>query len=141
MNEVSTFRLYLLRAMYLLMAVGLGIFIWPGLISPPDNLSNMAGVVRAVLGGISLMALLGLRYPLKMLPILFFELTWKLLWVLLIGLPAWLGDRLDENMAQTFFDCMVGVVLVPIAIPWGYAWRHYVLANGDRWRASALAGS
>ena len=31
MSEVSTFRLYLLRAMYLLIAVGLAIMIWPGL--------------------------------------------------------------------------------------------------------------
>lgn len=55
MSEVSIFRLYLLRAMYLLIAVGLGITIWPGLLSPPDNLSHMAGVVRSVLGAVSLL--------------------------------------------------------------------------------------
>lgn len=29
MHKVSTFRLYLLRAMYLLLIVGLGTMIWP----------------------------------------------------------------------------------------------------------------
>jgi hypothetical protein len=32
MSEVSTFRLYLLRATYLLIFVGLGSEIWPGII-------------------------------------------------------------------------------------------------------------
>lgn len=32
MNEVTTFRLYLMRAMYLLMVVGLGLSIWPDLL-------------------------------------------------------------------------------------------------------------
>ena len=27
-----------------------------------------------------------------------------------------------------------GVVLMPLVIPWGYVWRHYVKAPGDRWR-------
>jgi hypothetical protein len=27
-----------------------------------------------------------------------------------------------------------GVVLDLLIIPWGYAWRHYVKAPGDRWR-------
>lgn len=51
MNEVSTFRLYLLRATCLLIAVGLGITIWPGILAPPDNPSHMAGVVRSVPDG------------------------------------------------------------------------------------------
>jgi hypothetical protein len=35
MNEVSTLRLYLLRAMYLLIAAGLATTAWPHIISPP----------------------------------------------------------------------------------------------------------
>jgi len=25
-------------------------------------------------------------------------------------------------------------VIFPLVIPWGYVWRHYVKAPGDRWR-------
>src|SRR5690242_6380507 len=34
MSEVSTIRLYLLRAMYVFMFVGLAIFKWPGILNP-----------------------------------------------------------------------------------------------------------
>src|SRR5688572_26264721 len=81
MSEVSTVRLYLLRAMYTFMFVGLAIFKWPGILNPPPALSNSGTVVGSVLGAISLLAVLGIRYPVKMLPLLFFELLWKVIWV------------------------------------------------------------
>jgi hypothetical protein len=31
---------------------------------------------------------------------------------------------------------LMGVVLVPLVLPWGYLWRHYVKAPGDRWRGA-----
>lgn len=137
MSGISTFRLYLLRALYLLIAVGLGIIIWPGILAPLENLSHMAGVVRSVLGAVSLLALLGLRYPLKMLPLLFFEFIWKSIWVLVFGLPLWLNGQLDANTQETLKECLMGIVLVAIAVPWGYVYRHYLKAPGDRWRGSA----
>jgi len=133
MSEVSIFRLYVLRAMYLLIAIGLAIDIWPGILAPPGNLSHMAGVVRSVLGAVSLLALLGLRYPLKMLPLLFFELLWKSIWVLAFGCRLWLNNQLNADTKDTLFACLMGIVLVPITIPWGYTFKHYFSAPGDRW--------
>jgi hypothetical protein len=135
MANVSTLRLYLLRAMYLLMAVGLGVTIWPGILVPGD-VSHMGSVVRGMLGALALMALWGLRYPMKMLPVLLFEFMWKVIWVVAFGLGPWLSGDLDPGRQQTLFDCLVGVVLVPIAVPWGYVVRHYVNAPGDRWRGN-----
>ena len=133
MSEVSLFRLYLLRAMYLLIAVGLGITIWPGILSPPENLSHMGSVVRSVLGAVALLAVLGIRYPLKMLPLLFFELLWKSIWVLAFGLPLWSAQKLDPDTQETLKACLMGVVLVPLVVPWGYVFRHYLKAGGERW--------
>jgi hypothetical protein len=59
--------------MYLLMAVGLGITIWPGILAPGGNVSHMGSVVRSMLGALALVSLWGVRYPVKMLPML--ELT------------------------------------------------------------------
>jgi hypothetical protein len=116
MSEVSTFRLYLLRAMYVFMAVGLAIFELPALLHP-ENLSRLEGVVLSVLAAFALLAVLGIRYPLKMLPLLLFELLWKSIWVLAFGLPLLLSGRLDPNTTETLIACLMGVVLVPLVMP------------------------
>jgi hypothetical protein len=54
MPQLSMFWLYVLRAMYVFMFVGLALVKWPGILNPPPGLSN-AG---SVLGAISLLALL-----------------------------------------------------------------------------------
>jgi hypothetical protein len=133
MSEVSAFRLYLLRALYLLIVVGLGITIWPGILHPAAGLSHMGSVVRSVLGGVSLLAVVGIRYPLKMLPLLFFEFVWKSIWVLAFGLPLWYTHQLDPNTQETFNACLMGVVLVPLVMPWRYALANYLKTPGDRW--------
>lgn len=139
MEELSTTRLYALRALYLLIAVGMGIQIWPLILNHPANVEHMRGVVRAFFGALTLLALLGLRYPAKMLPLLLFELVWKTIWVAAFGVPLWLTHQLDVDTAETMKACLMGVVLVPLVLPWGYVIRHYVRARGDRWRATSGA--
>ena len=134
MSEVSTFRLYVLRATYLLIAAGLAIMIWPLLLDTRADLEHMRGVVRALLGAVGLLAVLGLRYPLQMLPLLFFELTWKVIWILAIGVPLWRADALTAGTSQTWVDTVAGVVVCLIAIPWPYVWRNYVRRPGEPWR-------
>lgn len=133
MPEVSTFRLYLLRATYLLIAVGLGFTIWPGILHPPKDLALMRSVVRSLLGAVSLLAVLGIRYPLKMLPLLFFEFVWKSVWILAFGLRLWSADRLDPGSQETFQACLMGVVLAPLVMPWRYVLANYVTLSGERW--------
>jgi hypothetical protein len=133
-HDVSIVRLYVLRATYLLIVVGLGLTIWPGVLNPPANLEHYRGVVRSLLAAVSLLAALGLRYPLQMLPLLLFELVWKTTWVLAFGLPLWLGDRFDPATRETWNSCLMGLVIFPLAIPWRYVLETYVKAPGARWR-------
>jgi hypothetical protein len=134
MNDVSTSRLYLLRAMYLLVAMGLAFTIWPHIIAPTSLVAGPDSVIRALLGALAVMCLLGLRYPLRMLPMLLFELLWKLIWVVASAIPMWLGPGLDRYASETLFATLMGVVLVPIVIPWNHVFQHYFKAPGDRWR-------
>ena len=137
MSEVSTFRLYILRAMYVFTVVGLAIEKLPALLHPA-NLSPGDSVILSVLGGTALLAVVGIRYPIKMLPLLFFEVVWKSIWMLLFGLPRVLSGGLDASVSfggtETLIACLVGIVLVPLAVPWGYVFKQYVQAPGAPWR-------
>ena len=66
-GEVSITRLYVLRATYLLLIVGLGTLIVPILIDHPPM---TRGVIPSLLGGVWLLAFIGIKYPLQMLPLL-----------------------------------------------------------------------
>jgi hypothetical protein len=135
MPHLSTLRLTLLRAMYLLIAVGLALTIWPSIISPPNFIANPNSVIRALLGALAVLAALGIRYPLKMLPLMLFELLWKVVWVVASALPMWLHGGLNPYAADTLFACLMGVVLVPIVLPWRYVMVHFVRAPAEPWRA------
>ena len=130
-HPVSLVRLYVLRATYLLLVVGAGGMILPVLISHEPM---ARGVIPAFIGAVALLALIGLKYPLLMLPLLMFEFGWKSLWLLVFGLPQYLSGQLPPTFAEDFFNISFGVILMPLVIPWPYVWRHYVKAQADRWR-------
>ncbi len=133
MDTVSTVRLHVLRATYLLIVVGLGLTIWPGIVRHPLDLGLMNTVVRAMLGAVALLALVGLRHPLRMVPLLLFELLWKTVWLVAFALPLAMAGRIDARTAETVRDCLVGIVVFPLAIPWPWVWRRYVTGPGTPW--------
>ena len=133
MNDVSLFRLYVLRALYLFIVVGMGVYMWPAVLDPNKHWGLMQGQASCMLAAFSLACALGLRYPLQMLPVLLWEVTWKTLWLAIVALPAWRAGHLDQPMKDTIFAVSL-VVLVYLAVPWPYVFRHYVTARGDRWR-------
>lgn len=132
MTEVSPIRLGVMRAMYLIIAVGLAVTIWPTIVSHDPELPRMTGVVYALLGALGLLSLLGVRYPLQMLPILLFELLWKAIWLAAFALPRWLDGTLDEGMRSTVFDTSLGLVLL-FVVPWRYVYAHYLAKPADPW--------
>ena len=129
-GEVSLVRLYVLRAMYLVLVIGLGGMIVPELLS--HELTSR-GVIPSLLGAVCVLAFFGLKYPLQMLPLLMFEFVWKLIWMALYGLPQWSSGQRPPTFADDMFNIAFGAILL-LVIPWGYVWRHYVKRPGARWR-------
>jgi hypothetical protein len=130
---VPLWRLYALRAGYLLLVAGLGSQVWPGIVLRHGAWTLMEGVVQCMLGALSLLALLGLRYPLRMLPLLLFEIAWKVIWLAVVATPLWIAGRMDADTWSTAAACLMMVVF-PIVIPWRHVWTTLVAAPGDRWR-------
>ena len=93
MPTVSLLRLYTLRACYLILAAGLGIYIWPSVISHTPQLAISRGIQLSLLAGLGAISVLGLRYPVKVIPILLFELLWKAIYLIAFALPLFLAMR------------------------------------------------
>jgi hypothetical protein len=119
---------------YLVVGVGLAVFKWP-LFFDHEPWSLAEGTKNCMLLAMSLLALLGLRYPLRMLPILLFEVAWKLIWLGVVALPLWADNEL-EGATREQTGTVLWVVIVIAVIPWRHVFRQYVTAPGEPWRRS-----
>jgi hypothetical protein len=133
--QLPTYRLNLMRVGYLVMGVGLVIFRWPSLFQAA-SLSVWEGAIVSILVAMSLLAFLGLRRPIAMLPILVFEVAWKLIWLVAVAVPHLIANDLDAA-TEKLLSSVLWVVVVLAVTPWDYVWKHYVTAPGDRWRGRA----
>lgn len=130
-REVPVWRLYLLRLVYAAIAFLQGMQMWP-IVFNHGSLKMMHGVAFAMLAALTAVALLGIRYPLQMLPLLFFEFAWKLIWLAAFALPEALKGPLAPDMMESVIATAAGII-VPIVIPWRYVIANYVKKPGDRW--------
>jgi hypothetical protein len=134
-RPLPTYRVNLMRAAYLFMAVGLAFVKWPLFIQSGGvaALPAFEGVVAALLTAMSLLALLGVRYPIRLLPVLVFEVLWKVIWLVSVGVPHLLAGTLDGQLSSIFANVSLLVVIAALT-PWAFAWKQYVRAAGDAWR-------
>jgi hypothetical protein len=131
---LPVWRLNLMRVGYLLMAVGLAIVKWPLFIQgSAASLPVFEGVVAALLAAMGVLAFVGLRYPVQLLPILVFECLWKSIWLTTIALPHLVAGDMSPEMTTMMSSVLVYVVVIALT-PWDYVWQRYVRAPGDPWR-------
>ncbi len=132
--DVALWRLYGLRILFALIAFAQGAIQLPLFFNHP-HWTLMSGVAHSFLLALALLSFVGIRYPLQMLPLMIYELTWKLIWLVGIALPLWLANQFDADTRQSFFEIAPIVVVIPF-IPWGYVFANYVKKPGDRWTRS-----
>jgi hypothetical protein len=126
-------RLYALRFGYALLAIFLAIETWPVVLNHDSSWRGTESLFYCVLAAISLLAFVGLRHPVTMLPLLLFESAWKLIWLAAVALPAWLSDSMDDETWGYTTSCLL-VVIFLVVVPWPHVVRQYVLSPGERWR-------
>ena len=139
-HEVSTARLYLMRALYLLNLLLVGSSVWPSLIHPTKPLPLMEGVAFSFYAALSTLSALGLRYPLKMVPLLLLQLFYKSAWLLAVAVPLSSAGALTSDLAGAVQPFVIGVVLDVVVIPWPYVLRNYLLTPGDPWKSGPSKG-
>ena len=133
-DGLPLWRLNVMRIGYLLMAVGLLFLKWPIFIrGEAASLPVYEGVVAALLATMGALAFLGLRYPVRLLPLLILETGWKLLWLGAVAIPHLIAGDITAEMGTVLFSVAFVVVILAVT-PWDYVWKRYITAPASPWR-------
>jgi hypothetical protein len=130
---VSTFRLYLLKFFYCMAVPFLGIQVWTELFTHEGPWQPLPAVAFSFWAAFSALALLGIRHPLKMIPLLVLQFSYKLIWLIIVAYPLWSANQLAGSpaLALTKANAM-GLVLDVLIIPWPYVLKNFILKpTGD----------
>jgi hypothetical protein len=121
---VATWRINAIRFVFLLMALVMGGFVWQQLLFESADWPVMRGLAKSMLAALALLSLLGVRYPLQMLPLMLYEIAWKTIWITLIAGRAWMAGKWNADIESLFTDC-IGIVIAFFIVPWNYVWARY----------------
>ncbi len=121
---VAMWRINAIRLLFLLMAVIMGSVVWRQLLLDWADWPLWKGVGKSMLAALALISLIGVRYPLQMLPLMLYEIAWKTVWLILIALRAWLNGRWNADIDSMFYDC-IGIIVAYFVVPWRYVWARY----------------
>jgi hypothetical protein len=97
----------------------------------------MEGVALSFYAALSALSALGLRYPVKMVPLLFLQLVYKSVWLLAVALPLASAGTLTPELAGAVRPMVIGAVLDVLVIPWRYVAANYLFGAGDRWKSTS----
>jgi hypothetical protein len=126
---VRPINIYLLRAMYFLMATLLAKDVWSYVFTHQGAWEVKEAMAWCVWGGFSTLAILGVFHPLKMIPILLLEIFYKTLWLILVAYPLAKAGTLAGSPAEGTTYVFIPVIIVYLIMPWGYVFRTYVLGR------------
>jgi ABC-type Fe3+-siderophore transport system permease subunit len=122
-------RYRLLRVMYAwtlvsAAALGLGMILAPSFMTStlrlPAQDPFMIGVTGSFCLGSAIVAIFGLRSPLKFVPLLFLQVCYKIIWFVMVLLPRLVGGQFPFHamvLALVFVTYVIGDL---IAIPFGW---------------------
>lgn len=124
-SQVPKLRLHIMRGLFFLNFISLAFDNWAMILFPKQQLDTLTGVTISFWAAFSLLNLMGIRFPLKFIPILLLQLFYKSAWIVGIYLPAHKNDVLNEDLTSFFWICIAGISLNLLIIPWKYVYQEY----------------
>ena len=122
---VRPIHIWILRILYLLMFVGVGIDVWGTLLRHEGQWDHVRAVAFCVWAAYPTLGLLGLINPLRMLPLVLFMLFYKTLWLIFVAYPLWSTGQLAGSPAAEMAGVFAGILVLYPLMPWGYVLRTY----------------
>lgn len=125
-KPVPTWRQHVLRLVYFLGFIGLAKDNWSTVLFPDDTLAPLTGVAISFYAAFSLLCLLGIRFPLKFLPLLLIQFLYKAAWLVSTYLPAYQANLVNDQLNSWFWVMAPGIMIDVLVIPWGFVYREYI---------------
>jgi hypothetical protein len=123
---VRPVNIYLLRVLYFLMFVGVGLQTWGAIINHQGPWDHIKAVAFCVWAAYPTLSVFGLLKPLRWLPIVIFMIFYKTLWVAAVAYPLWRTGTLAGSPADEMAHIFVWAPVIALIVPWGYVFRTFV---------------
>ena len=118
---VRPVQIYALRTLFLLIFLFVGYDSWSYILKHEGAWDPMRAAAWCMFASYSLLSLLGVFRPLKMLPILLFVVLYKSTWLLAVAYPLWASGKLAGSPAEGMARVFLWVPVALVAVPWKYA--------------------
>jgi hypothetical protein len=129
---VRPINIYLLRLFYFLMAAFVATETWTTIVTHQGSWDHIKAVAFCVWAAYPTLAIFGIFHPLRWLPIIIFMIFYKTIWLFIVAYPLWRANALKGSPAEEMTYVFMMVPLAMIAVPWKYAFQHYVLGVKNR---------
>ena len=126
-DGVRRINIYLMRLLYILMLLFLGKDSWTHILTHQGAWAPDDAMAWSVWASFATLGVLGILQPVKMIPLLLLEVFYKVLWLVLVAYPLWRVDELTGSPAEGMTYAFLWVALPIVAVPWGYAFKTYVI--------------
>jgi len=124
---VRPINIYLLRVLYFLMFVGVGVETWQKIIYHEGPWDHTKAVAFCVWAAYPTLAIFGLLQPLRWLPIVIFMIFYKTIWVFAVAYPLWRAGTLVGNPAEEMAYIFVWAPVIALFVPWVFLFKNYVM--------------
>ena len=124
-DGVRPVQLWGLRLFYLLMLVLVTPVAWQALLVHAGPWDPLRAVTFAVWATYPALAFFGLFRPLRWLPLMYFTIGYKAIWLAFVAYPLWQAGNLWDTPTGEVAASFLALPLLVLVVPWGYAWRTY----------------
>jgi len=126
---VHPLHILALRLTYLLMCGMMARTAWTSILTHEGAWEPYRAMANCVWAAYGTLSILGLRQPLRMLPLVLFMIFYKVLWLAVVAYPSWsagvpAGASVDE-LTQVFLAAPV----FALCVPWGYVTQRFVVGR------------
>ena len=141
MARISVARMRALRAVYALNFVGLGFLAWSSILNPREPWGLMEGAAVSFWAALALLMGVGIRYPLKMLPLLVLQLSYKLVWLGGVAFPLWSAGLWSSASTRFALNFVIPIILDVVVIPWGYVRTEFATKSSEQSLATSASAA